>query len=91
MTLYKMLTGRLFFNDDIRDCSAILRAVRNPCRENPSRYRPEIPPWLDGLVMEMIAAESYKRPPNTVEIQRVLRRHSEPAGTCKHLNGLIHG
>jgi serine/threonine-protein kinase len=75
MTLYKMLTGRLFFNDDSLDYSGILRAVRNPFREKPSRYRPEIPPWLDGLVMRMIPAEVHRRPKSTHEIEDILRRN----------------
>ena len=73
MTLYKMLAGRLFFNDDILDYSEVLCAVRNPSREKPSRYRPEISDWLDRLVIQMISKEIHKRPGSTFEIEQIIR------------------
>ena len=72
MTLYKMITGRLFFRDDILDSQIIRKTICNSFREHPGRYRPEIPFWLDELIMRMISPEIYKRPENPQEILKVI-------------------
>lgn len=77
MTLYKMITGRLFFRDDILDSQIIKRTICNSFREHPGRYRPEIPFWLDELIMRMISPKIYKRPENPQEILKVIEQNWE--------------
>ena len=74
MTLYKMLTGRLFFSEKGMDACGIQRAVCKPFREKPSRYRPDIPRWADRLVLRMIAPEVYQRPGNISEMIKYMKR-----------------
>jgi serine/threonine protein kinase len=62
MTLYEMLTGRLFFDRHRLGPIEVQSAISRPYRERPSRYRPETPQWLDDLLLNMIAFELYKRP-----------------------------
>ncbi|MBW1740481.1 MAG: serine/threonine protein kinase [Deltaproteobacteria bacterium] len=76
MTLYKMLTGRLFFDPELLSRAGIKRAILRPFREHPGRYRPDLPYWLDELVMNMISVEPRKRPGDPQAVLDVIERNS---------------
>ena len=75
MTLYKMLTGRLFFAADMLGENAIRRAICQPFRERPRHYRADLPLWLDELVMSMIAFDPNERPLNPGRVMEVIGRN----------------
>ncbi|MBW1795235.1 MAG: serine/threonine protein kinase [Deltaproteobacteria bacterium] len=74
ITLYKMLTGRLFFAADMLGENAIRRTICHPFRERPRHYRSNLPAWLDELVMSMIAFDPNDRPLNPGRILEVIGR-----------------
>ncbi len=76
LTLYKMLTGRLFFNEKILNVKEIKRSICHPFREHPGRYRPDLPFWIDELVMKMIARDPSKRPKSSEEVLEIIRKNS---------------
>jgi serine/threonine protein kinase len=87
--LYEMLTGRLPFP------SATLleyaRALISSQVEPPSRHRPDLPPWLDELVLRLLRIEPERRFQSGAEVAVVLRRHLaatlEPAAIPPALPG----
>ncbi len=69
VTLYRLLTGRLPFQDDAPD-----ELLRNKLGATPPSVRqlaPEIPRELDQLVGEMLAKQPIRRPQS---LQRLIRR-----------------
>ncbi len=72
MTLYKMVAGRLPFGESFLDSRGVKKSILHPFREHPGRYRPEIPFWLDDLIMRMIAARIYERPESPQEVLDVI-------------------
>lgn len=76
MTLYKMVTGRLFFVEELLGPAGIKRAICHPFREHPGRYRPDLPYWLDELIMNMISAEPRKRPRDPQALLDIIGRNT---------------
>ena len=76
MTLYKMITGRLFFVEEFLGPPGIKRAICHPFREHPGRYRPALPYWLDELIMNMISVEPRKRPRDPQAVLDVIETNS---------------
>jgi serine/threonine protein kinase len=58
--LYQMLTGRRPFEGHSR--SSVTSAILNTTPALPRRYRPEIPPGLEQLIMEMMHKDPARRP-----------------------------
>lgn len=77
MTLYKMLTGRLFFDEQLLGPIDIQSAICRPFRERPSRYRLDLPEWLDELVTSMISFELFKRPESPQAVLEIIQRNIE--------------
>ncbi len=75
MTLYKMVAGRLPFGEGFQDSRGVKKSILHSFREHPDRYRPEIPFWLDDLIMRMISAKIYKRPESPREILDVIEKN----------------
>ena len=58
--LYQMLTGRRPFEGHSR--SSVTSAILKTTPALPRRYRPEIPPGLEQLIMEMMHKDPARRP-----------------------------
>lgn len=74
MTLYKSLTGRLFFDESL-GAMDVQSAIFRPSRVPPREYRSEIPSWLDDLVRSMISFESYNRPQHAGDALDIIDRN----------------
>jgi len=77
MTLYKALTGRLFFDVQMLGPIDIQSAISRPFRTAPSRYRPDLPEWLDDLVLHMIAFDTGSRPRNARDVVITINQHQK--------------
>jgi serine/threonine-protein kinase len=76
LTLYKMLTGRLFFNERVLSAEQIKRAIYHSFREHPGRYRPDLPFWIDELVMKMIDRDPSERIKSPEEALEIIQKNS---------------
>ncbi|HEY2898620.1 MAG TPA: serine/threonine-protein kinase [Gemmatimonadaceae bacterium] len=65
---YEMLTGRPPFNH--RALVALLAAHRNDPPPPMANLRPDIPPWLDGLVLQLLEKRPADRPQSAEEVLR---------------------
>jgi serine/threonine protein kinase/serine/threonine protein phosphatase PrpC len=70
VTLYQLLTGKLPYGEVLPGQSG--RYYRDP--EAPSRYRPEIPKWLDNIVLKAIARDKNQRFETAEELLLALDR-----------------
>ena len=72
VTLYQLLTGKLPYGEVIVGQSG--RYYRDPTA--PSRHRPEIPKWLDNIVLKAIARDKKQRFETAEELLLALERGS---------------
>ena len=70
VTLYQLLTGKLPYGEIIVGQSG--RYYRDPTA--PSRHRPEIPKWLDNIVLKAIARDKNQRFETAEELLLALER-----------------
>ena len=59
ISLYEMLTGRMPFEEDSMDL--ILESQLKTTPPPPSHFSPEVPKWMDSLVMKMMARKPVDR------------------------------
>ena len=76
--LYELLTGEPPFPGD--DAVAIIGQHLNAQPVAPSRHRPEIPPALDRLVLELLAKSPDDRPQSAAEARRAIEAAAAAAG-----------
>jgi serine/threonine-protein kinase len=62
VTLYQLCTGRLPFEDENPFAIIMAHVAQTP--DPPSRFRAEIPPALDRLVLDALSKEPCDRPPS---------------------------
>jgi serine/threonine-protein kinase len=67
VVLWEMLTQRRLYASLSQD--ELLEAIRDPRVERPSQYQSDIPPGLEGFVLNCIAAKPEERP-QTAEVVR---------------------
>jgi eukaryotic-like serine/threonine-protein kinase len=70
VVLYEMLTGQVPFRSE--QLVLLLNAILKQPAPPPSRVRPEIPPWLDRLVLRCLEKDPEARPRNMEEVSAVL-------------------
>ena len=70
VTLYQLLTGKLPYGEVLPGQSG--RYYRDPLA--PSRHRPEIPKWLDNIVLKAIARDKNQRFETAEELLLALDR-----------------
>jgi serine/threonine protein kinase/serine/threonine protein phosphatase PrpC len=70
VTLYQLLTGKLPYGEVLPGQSG--RYYRDPLA--PSRHRPEIPKWLDNIVLKAIARDKHQRFETAEELLLALDR-----------------
>jgi len=70
VTLYQLLTGKLPYGEVLPGQSG--RYYRDP--QAPSRHRPEIPKWLDNIVLKAIARDKNQRFETAEELLLALDR-----------------
>ena len=70
VTLYQLLTGKLPYGEVLPGQSG--RYYRDP--QAPSRHRPEIPKWLDNIVLKAIARDKSQRFETAEELLLALDR-----------------
>jgi hypothetical protein len=75
-TLYEALTGRPPFVGP--QPGAVLAAVLGEPATPPSRHRPEVPPWLDLLVTQMLAKDPDARPADMRAVRAELTADPTP-------------
>jgi serine/threonine-protein kinase len=73
--LYEMLSGCLPFEGD--NVYAVMRAKTNDDPQPPSRYRPDIDPHLEELILHAIARQPRDRYGTAAEMQRDLCKPSQ--------------
>ena len=71
VVLYELLAGRPPFADAAPTALAIAHVDREP--EPPSAHRPDLPPWLDALVMRCLAKNPAERYQDGNELAAALR------------------
>ena len=87
VTLYQWLTGRLPYGEIEPWQTARFR--RDPVA--PSRLRPEVPIWLDHVVMKAIARDARQRFETAEEFALALERGaSRPLNAPGHAAGAAH-
>ncbi len=69
--LYEMLTGRLPFPATSE--AATLRGILEDEPPPPSSLRPDVPPWLDRVVLRLLTKDRAARPGDAVEVAMALR------------------
>lgn len=69
--LYQCLTGRCPFMamtyEDLAAC------IREAVPQAPSELRPDVPPFLDDLILALLAKQPIERPASATEVEVVLR------------------
>jgi eukaryotic-like serine/threonine-protein kinase len=78
MTLYRALAGRLFFDEHQLGPIEIQSAISRPSRERPSRYRPDLPAWMDKFILALIAYKIYDRPDNPLSAIKMIPKQMQP-------------
>ena len=69
--LFAMLTGRVPF--PAKNELELIDRIRNEDPEPPGAIEPSIPPWLDGLVLRLLAKEPLERPRSAAALLSALR------------------
>ena len=64
---YWLLTGRLLFDAETPMAMAVAHAAVAPVPPS-KRGCPEVPPWLESLVMDCLEKEPDRRPPSALEM-----------------------
>ncbi|MES1978871.1 MAG: bifunctional protein-serine/threonine kinase/phosphatase [Pseudomonadota bacterium] len=85
VTLYQLLTGRLPYGDVLP--YQVGRYYRDP--RAPSRHNPEVPIWLDHIVLKAIARDKRKRFETAEELLLALERGASRPLTSQQLAPLI--
>jgi Protein kinase domain len=69
--LFAMLTGRVPFpaSNELE----LIDRIRHEDPEPPGAFEPSIPPWLDGLVLRLLAKEPLARPRSAAALLAALR------------------
>src|SRR5262249_54872802 len=62
VTLYQLCTGRVPFDDENPFALIMAHATQSP--EPPSRFRRDLPPALETLVLDALAKDPRDRPPS---------------------------
>jgi hypothetical protein len=70
VVMYEMLTGQVPFHAE--QLVILLNAILKQPAPPPSRIRPEIPPWLDRLVLRCLEKDPEARPLSMEEVSAVL-------------------
>jgi serine/threonine-protein kinase len=81
--LYRMLTGQIYLAFDARETPGAtadnVYRIRNEAPAPPSTHRPEVPAWLDGVVLQALAKQPEARQDSAGELRAALRQ--QPAST----------
>jgi len=77
IVLYEMVCGRPPFRADTDAATALARLHRDP--EPPSQLRPDLPPWLEQIIVDCLQRDPDRRPASATELRRRLARR-EAAG-----------
>src|SRR5262249_4543714 len=78
VTLYEMATGQRPFRGS--DMLALLAALANDDPVPPEQLRPELPPALGALILELLAKAPAGRPTSATEVARRLRQIAQGSG-----------
>jgi eukaryotic-like serine/threonine-protein kinase len=70
VVLYEMVTGTVPFHSE--QLVLLLNAILKQPAPPPSRIRPEIPPWLDRLILRCLEKDSEARPRSMEEVNALL-------------------
>jgi tRNA A-37 threonylcarbamoyl transferase component Bud32 len=70
VVLYEMLTGTVPFRSE--QLVLLLNAILKQPAPPPSKARPQIPPWLDRIVLRCLEKDPEARPRNMEEVSAVL-------------------
>ena len=70
VVMYEMLTGQVPFRAE--QLVLLLNAILKQPPPPPSRIRPEIPPWLDRLILRCLEKDPEARPRSMEEVSAVL-------------------
>jgi len=70
--LYEMATGRRPFDQSVP--ALLINAILNQVPERPSTLNPEIPGWLDGVIMKALARDPLLRYRSAAELGADLER-----------------
>lgn len=70
VVLFEMLTGQVPFRSE--QLVLLLNAILKQPAPPPSRLRPEIPPWLDRLVLRCLEKDPEARPRSMEEVSKAL-------------------
>ena len=83
IVLYEMVVGRPPFMADNLNRIIIAHATEAPVPA--SERNPDVPPWLNDLIMRMLAKEPTERPANMREVRELLEpaRPRKPAKTSE--------
>jgi serine/threonine-protein kinase len=70
VVLFEMLTGQVPFRSE--QLVLLLNAILKQPAPPPSKLRPEIPPWLDRLVLRCLEKDAEARPRSMEEVSKAL-------------------
>jgi serine/threonine protein kinase/tetratricopeptide (TPR) repeat protein len=68
--LYEMATGRRPFDQAVP--ALLINAILNQAPEPPSKFNPEIPPWLDAVILKALARDPSQRYQSAAELGAAL-------------------
>ncbi len=85
VTLYQLLTGRLPYGEVLP--YQVGRYYRDPVA--PSRHNPEVPIWLDHIVLKAVARDKRKRFETAEELLLALERGASRPLTAPHATPLM--
>jgi tRNA A-37 threonylcarbamoyl transferase component Bud32 len=71
VTFYEMVTGKIVFPGDT--ATDIMKQVLDKSPVEPNRFRPDIPPLLNDLIMKMMSKKKDLRPPVQDVLETVKR------------------
>jgi predicted ATPase len=75
--LYELAAGRLPFTGD--DALSVIAQHLHAPVVPPSRYRAEIPAWLDDLIVHLMSKQPQERPASAADVLRTLEQTLGPA------------
>ncbi len=72
---YQMITNQLPFSDDEPSKMMMYHVKRPPTP--PAQHNPEIPAWLNHLILKMLSKAPHERPKSANEISRIIQANSK--------------
>jgi tetratricopeptide (TPR) repeat protein/tRNA A-37 threonylcarbamoyl transferase component Bud32 len=84
-TLYTMLTGRPPL--EAESVVALMYAVLDKVPDAPSKHRPEVPAWLDELILRCLAKDPQDRPRSAGALRKALLEGGEAEARARAARG----